>query len=87
MSICSWWRGGHNWVIVGKGMKNETWHYYYEGMKIPGSEYVRHKPTLIKKCIKCGELRAYDGFEETPVSIEFAKKKIVALGGIVDDGI
>lgn len=87
MSKCSWWRGGHNFVIVAKGTKTETWHHTYQGMKLSGSEYTRFKPTTIKRCTKCQELIGCDGYAETPVSVDFAKKKIIALGGIIEDGL
>jgi hypothetical protein len=87
MSKCSWWKGGHKFVVVAKGVKNETWIQTWQGMKLAGSEYTRHRPTYIERCTKCQELRAFDGYNYTPVSIEFAKKKIIELGGIIEDGL
>lgn len=83
MSKCSWWRGGHNFVIVAKGTQKEIWCESYQGAKLVGSEYTRDRPTIIEQCTKCQEFKASDGFERTLVSIDFAKKKILGLGGII----
>lgn len=87
MSKCSWWRGGHNWVVVARGTKAETWHKTYNGVKLAGTEYVQYRPTVIERCTKCQELRAFDGWNNTPVSVDFAKQKILSLGGIIEEGL
>ena len=84
MSKCSWWRGGHDFVIVAKATTEEIWCRTYQGMKLEGGEYKIYRPTVIKCCDKCGKMIAEDGWNAIPVSIEYAKEKIRRLNGILD---
>ena len=87
MSKCSWWNGGHVWVIVGEGVKSVSWIRTHNGYKLLGTEYTKNEKTVIEKCSECQKLRAFDGDERRTVSIEFAKKKIISLNGFIEDGI
>jgi hypothetical protein len=87
MNKCGFWQGGHNWVIAAKATTSETWYNTYQGCKIAGSEHTRHRPTVIKRCTKCQQMMAEDGWNRESVSVEYAAKKIVQLGGIIEDQI